>query len=72
MTENYHFQIMLHQIQQAQQENPAEARRRAHMRGTRGERRVARTSSLRTLINGMKGRPRQGSSAPRPDAGAPC
>ena len=72
MTEHHHFQVMLHQIEQAQRANPAEARLRANLGQARRERRVARTSRLRNLISGMKGRLQPGSSAPCPDAGAPC
>ena len=61
MTEHHHFQIMLHQIEEARQQNPAEVRRRAHLRQGKRERRLARTSSLRNLISGTTGR---GSSAP--------
>ena len=72
MTENHHFQIMLHQIEQAQQQNPSEARRRAHLHEAQRERRLVRTNRLRNLVSGMKGRSRLGSSAPCPDASAPC
>ena len=72
MTENHHFQIMLHQIEQAQRENPAEARRRAHLDEARRERRVARTSSLRNLISGMKSRPRRRTSATVLGRRRPC
>ena len=72
MTEHHHFQIILHQIQQAQQENPAEARRRAHVREVRRGPRAAVTSSRRTLISGLKRRSGRRASSPCPDAGVPC
>ena len=72
MTENHHFQIMLHQIEQARQQNPSEARRRAHLREAQRERRLVRTNRLRNLVSGIKGRSRLGSSAPCRDASAPC
>ena len=72
VTEHHLFQSMLHQIEQAQREIAAEAERRAHVRETRRERRVAPTSSLRNLIGGLRGRSWRRSSAPCPDASAPC
>ena len=72
MTEHHHFQIMLHQIEQAQRASPAEARRRANLGRAQQEGRVARTGSLQNLISGMKSRLQPGSSAPCPDASAPC
>ena len=72
MTEHHHFQIMLHQIEQARWASPAEARRRANLGRARQEGRVARTGSLQILISVMKSRLQPGSSAPCPDARAPC
>ena len=72
VTEHHYFESMLHQIDQAQWENPAEARRRAHVREARNETRTATTSSLRNRISGLKGRSLRRSSAPCPDGSAPC
>ena len=72
MTEHHHFQIILHQIEQAQRENPAEARRRAHVREVRREPRASVTSGRRHLISGLRRRSWLRSSAPCSDASAPC
>lgn len=51
MTEHHHFQIMLHQIEQAQRENPAEARRRANVRKAQRERHAERPRTILNLIS---------------------
>ena len=45
------FQFMLHEFEQVQRENPAEARRRVHVRETLRERRDVRSRSLRRLMS---------------------
>jgi hypothetical protein len=47
--------FILHQIEQVQRENPAEARRRAHVREALREPQPVRTRSLRSLISGLIG-----------------
>ena len=68
MTEHHHFQIMLHQIEQVQRENPAEARRRAHVRKAQRKGRAERPGMIRNLISVLVCRwsPR---SSPCSDAG---
>jgi hypothetical protein len=72
VTEHHHFQIMLHQIEQARWENPAEARRRASLREARGEPRAMLTGRLRNLGSGPRRRPWRRASSPCPDASASC
>jgi hypothetical protein len=69
MTENHHFQIMLHQIEQAQRANPKEARKREHVRQARLDRRLLPTHRIRDLISGLTCRLSRRSSAPCWDAG---
>jgi hypothetical protein len=72
VTEHHYFQNMLHQIEQAQRDNPAEARNREHRREAQRERGALLGGFRRSLTGGLRHRSRGRASTPCPDAGVPC